>query len=50
MSRYLKIVNGKRFERRNLLVLHVRPVLLKNAYISSANRELFNGVQRVELR
>ena len=38
----LKIVNGKRFERRNFSVLP--PVLLKNAYFSSANRELCKGV------
>ena len=44
----LKIVNGKRFELRNFIVL--RPVLLKNAYHNSANPELSNGVQLVELR
>ena len=38
----------KRFERRNFLVL--RPVLLENAYFSSANRELSKGVRLVELR
>ena len=44
----LKIVNWKRFERRNFLVL--RPVLLKNAYFNSANPELSKGVRLVELR
>ena len=43
-----KIVNGKRFEQRNFSVL--RPVLLKNAYFSSANRELSNGVRLLEVR
>ena len=43
----LKIVDGKRFKRCNFLVL--RPVLLKIAYFSSANREFFNGVRLVEL-
>ena len=44
----LKIVNWKRFECRNFSVL--RPVLLKIAYFSSANRELSNWVRLVELR
>ena len=38
---------GKRFERCNFLVL--RPVLLKNAYFSSPNRELSKVVRLVEL-
>ena len=44
----LKIVNGKRFKRRNFLVL--RPLLLQNAYLSLANRELSQEVHLVELR
>ena len=44
----LKTVDKKSFERRNFLVL--RPVLLKNAYFSSANRQLSIDVQHVELR
>ena len=44
----LKIVNWKRFERPNSLLL--RPVLLKNAYFNSANPELSKGVRLVELR
>ena len=36
------------FERRNFLVL--RPVLLKNAFLSSANPELSKGVRLEELR
>ena len=44
----LKTVDKKSFERRNLLVL--RPVQLKNAYFSSANRELSKGVHFEELR
>ena len=43
----LKIVNRKRFERRNFLVL--RSVLLKNAYFNSANPELTKEVWLVEL-
>ena len=43
----LKIVDGKRFEHRNFLVL--RPVLLKNACFSSANWELSKGVWLVKL-
>ena len=43
----LKIVNGKRFERRKFLVL--RPVLLRNTYFSSANRQLSIDVWFVEL-
>ena len=43
----LKIVDGKRFKRCNFLVL--RPVLLKIAYFSSANRELSSDVRCVEL-
>ena len=43
----LKTVDGKRFERRNFLVLC--PVLLKNAYFSSANRQLSNNVLPKEL-
>ena len=43
----LKTVDWKPFERRNFLVLH--PVLLKNAYFSSANRQLSIAVQIVEL-
>ena len=42
-----KTVDEKRFECCNFLVL--RPVLLKNAYFSSANRQLFIAVQLVEL-
>ena len=38
---------GKRLERCNFLVL--RPVLLKNAYFSSPNRELSKVVQLAEL-
>ena len=44
----LKIVDRKRFVRRNFLVLC--PVLLKIAYFSSANRQLSDGVRYVELR
>ena len=44
----LKIFDGKSFERRNFLDL--RPNLLKNAYFSSTNRELSNGVRLVDLR
>ena len=44
----LKILNWKRFERRNFLVL--RPVLLKNAYFNSASPVLSKRVQLVELR
>ena len=44
----LKILNWKRFERRNFLVL--RPVLLKNAYFNSANPVLSKRVRLVELR
>ena len=43
----LKIVNWKKFERCNFSVL--RPVLLKNAYFTSANAELSKGVRLVEL-
>ena len=39
---------GKRFERRNFLVL--RPVLLRIAYLSSANGELSKGVRLLVLR
>ena len=38
---------GKRFERCNFLVL--RPVLLKNAYFGSPNRELSEGLRLMEL-
>ena len=44
----LKTVDGKSFECRNFLVL--RPVLLKDAYFSSANRQLSNDVWLVGLR
>ena len=44
----LKIISGKRFERRNFLVL--RPVLLRIAYFSSANGELSKGVRLLVLR
>ena len=37
----------ERFQHCNFLAL--RPLLLENAYFSSANRELFNGVRLVEL-
>ena len=46
-STCLKMVDGKMFERCNFLVL--RPVLLKNVYFSSANRQLSIDVQLVEL-
>ena len=36
------------FERGNFLLL--RPVLLKNAYFNSANRELSIDIRHVELR
>ena len=44
----LRTVQRKSFERSNFLVL--RPVLLKNAYFNSANRQLFIDVQPKKLR
>ena len=44
----LKDSQLKRFERRNFLVLG--PILLKNAYLNSANPELSKGLPLVELR
>ena len=44
----LRTVQRKSFERGNFLVL--RPVLLKNAYFNSANRDLSIDIRHVELR
>ena len=44
----LRWLMEKRFERRNFFVL--RPVLLKSAYFSSANRQLSNDVWLLEVR
>ena len=44
----LKAIDRKSFERGNFLVL--RPVLLKNAYLNSANRQLSIDIRHVELR
>ena len=44
----LRTVQRKSFERGNFLV--VRPVLLKNAYFNSANRQLSIDIRHVELR
>ena len=44
----LKIFYEKRFELRYFLVIRI--LLLKNAYFSSPNQELFKGVWLVQLR
>ena len=41
------MVDGKPFERRNLLVLSL--VLMKNAYFSSANQQLSIAVRLMDL-
>ena len=44
----LKTVHRKSFEHGNFLML--RPILLKNAYFNSANRQLSIDIRHVELR